>query len=272
MYTKRFYNFYFSFQICVHLVNIKMEEFILELNGKLLELDKEKAKNPMMDLSQRRLPILRDFIETIGDNPMLREIASLKAKLVEVMEEHNVSMSLNSKTMNSLVKMQEKTQDALEEKTNELAKIKQEMQKFQESKIVKNIFSNSALMPSKLRNKKRVNLNQIKTELKVEEKKEPLKDLHMVHDNSKQIAKPTEGEENGKFKEEKYFEEVHEEMGIDFVTSKTFDREYLKSIIRIPKQCPKSKLNQSDCGNSAACNAIDCRCCCQDTQLNTKVD
>ena len=134
-----------------------MEEFILELNGKLLELDKEKAKNPMMDLSQRKLSILRDFIQTFGENPLqiLQENASLKAKnaslkanIVKVTEEHKSEMSLNAKTMNSIVKMHEKTQEALDEKTNELANIKQELQsvnltnqellqKFQESKIVK---------------------------------------------------------------------------------------------------------------------------------------
>ena len=201
-----------------------MEEQILELHEKLQELDKEKSRNPMIDLSQKRTPIIRQFIETFGrenDNQMLSEIASLKAKLVEVMEEHKVSTSLNSKTVNSLVKMQEKTQDALEEKTNELAKIKQELQKFQESKIVKNTFSNSGA-PSKLGKNKRVNKNQIKTEVKVEVKKEPLKDLYMVYDNFKQIAKLTEGEDNGKLKEERYFDEVHEEMGIDFVHSQRY--------------------------------------------------
>ena len=55
---------------------------------------------------------------------MLQEIDSLKAKLVEVTEEHKVSLTLNSKTVNSLVTMHEKTQEALDEKTNELAHIK----------------------------------------------------------------------------------------------------------------------------------------------------
>ena len=177
MYTNRFYNFYSSFQLCVCLANIiEMEEQISELNGKLLELDKEKAKNPMMDLSQRRLPILRDFIETFGDNLMLREIASLKAKLVEVTEEHKVSM-------NSLVKIHEKTQDALDEKTNELANIKQKLQSV-------NVNNQNSGVPSKPGKNKTVNQNQIETdvkieitEVKVELKEEPLKDLHMVHDN-----------------------------------------------------------------------------------------
>ena len=52
----------FDFRLKSVLVNIKMEEQILELYGKLLELDKEKAENPMMDLSQRRAPILSQFI------------------------------------------------------------------------------------------------------------------------------------------------------------------------------------------------------------------
>ena len=80
-----------------------MEEAILELYGNLLELDKEKAENPMMDLSQSRSPILRDFIETFGENyhQMLQENASLKATSVKVTEEHKSEMSLHAKTMNN---------------------------------------------------------------------------------------------------------------------------------------------------------------------------
>ena len=109
------------------MADIEMEKAILKLYE---ELDKEKSENPMMDLSHRRSLKIRKFTKTIGkyDNPMLREIASLKAKLVEVTEEHKSSMTLNAKTVNSLVKMHEKTQEALEVKTNELAKIKQELQ------------------------------------------------------------------------------------------------------------------------------------------------
>ena len=61
-------------------------------------------------------------------NNELGTFLSLKAKLVEVTEEHKISMALNAKTVNSLVKMHEKTQEALDEKTNELAKIKEELQ------------------------------------------------------------------------------------------------------------------------------------------------
>ena len=74
-----------------------------------------------------------------------------------------------------------------------------------------------------------VDQNQLKTEMKVEVKEEPLYDLYTVHDNSKHIAKLSEVGENWQLKEESYFDEVCAEMGIDFVTSKTFDEEYLKT-------------------------------------------
>ena len=47
---------------------------------------------------------------------------------MEITEEYKISMTLNAKTVNSLVKMHEKNPEALEVKTNELAKIKQELQ------------------------------------------------------------------------------------------------------------------------------------------------
>ena len=72
-------------------------------------------------------------------------------------------------------------------------------------------------------------VHQMKYELKDEVKEELLKDLYMVRDNSNQNEKLSEGQENGKLKEERYFDEVNEEMGIDFITSKTFDKEYLKT-------------------------------------------
>ena len=191
---------------------------------------------------------------------MLQEIASLKAKLLEVTEEHKISMALNAKTVNSLVKMHEKTQEALEVKTNELAKIKQELQTVnltnlellqenQELKMNKNNFANSVL-PSKLEKNSSL-VQQMKTDLevKVEVKEEILKDLHMVHDNSNQNEKLTKGEKNEegwKLKEESYFDEVNYEMGIDFVTSKTFDKEHLK----FPKMKEKEKNFAQSCSNS----------------------
>ena len=69
---------------------LKMEKGILKL---CQELDKEKSENPMMDISQTRSLKIRQFIETIGEydeygNQKLQEIVSLKAKVVEITEEH----------------------------------------------------------------------------------------------------------------------------------------------------------------------------------------
>ena len=53
-------------------------------------------------------------------------------------------------------------------------------------------------------------------------KEETLKKLYMVHDNSNQNAKLTKSEKNEegwKLKEERYFDEVHDEMGIDNLRS-----------------------------------------------------
>ena len=82
---------------------------------------------------------------------------------------------------------------------------------------------------------------QMKYELKVEVKEELLKDLYIVHDNSNQNEKLSEGQENGKLKEERYFDEVNEEMGIDFITSKTFDKEYYLKTRKIQEQEKTSK-------------------------------
>ena len=133
---------------------------------------------------------------------------------MEITEEHKKSMSLNAKTVNTFVKIHEKALDQLDDKTNELAHIKQELQRV-------NATHQELLQ--------KIQESKIKTELKLETKEESLKDLHLVHDNSKQIAKQTEGEENLKLKEEVYFDEVYDEMGTDFVTSKTFDDEYMKT-------------------------------------------
>ena len=105
---------------------LKMEEGILKL---CQELDKEKSENPMMDISQTRSLKIRQFVETIGEydeyeNQKLQEIVSLKAKIMEITEEHKIAMSLNAKNMNSIVKMHEKAQEALDDKSNEIINIK----------------------------------------------------------------------------------------------------------------------------------------------------
>ena len=78
---------------------LKMKKGILKL---CQELDKEKSENPMMDISQTKALKIRQFIETIGEydeygNQKLQDIVSLKAKIVEVTEEHKIAMSLNAK-------------------------------------------------------------------------------------------------------------------------------------------------------------------------------
>ena len=84
---------------------LKMEENILKLYK---ELDIEKSGSSRMDFR------------------MVTEIVLLKTKIVEITDEHKIAMSLNAKTMNSIVKMHEK---AFEDKKNELANIKEELQK-----------------------------------------------------------------------------------------------------------------------------------------------
>ena len=83
---------------------LKMEENILKLYK---ELDIEKSGSSRMDFR------------------MVTEIVLLKTKIVEITNEHKIAMSLNEKTMNSIVKMHEK---AFEDKKNELANIKEELQ------------------------------------------------------------------------------------------------------------------------------------------------
>ena len=99
----------------------KMKENILTLYE---ELDKD-----LMDFGQMRSLKIRQFVKKIEQydsvNQQLSvEIASLKAKIVEITNEHEAVMSLNAKKMNSIVKMHEK---AMENKDNELTNIKQKL-------------------------------------------------------------------------------------------------------------------------------------------------
>mgnify|MGYP001210342705 CR=1 FL=1 len=108
---------------------LKMEENILRIYQ---ELDKEKSESSSLDFSLRRSLKIRKFVEKMMEHvtvnhQMMSEIVSLKAKIVEVTEEHKASMLLNAKTMNSIVKMHEKAQEALEHKSYELIDIKQEL-------------------------------------------------------------------------------------------------------------------------------------------------
>ena len=105
-----------------------MEEQILELE--LLKLEKEKAENPTMNLSQRREPVLKRFIAAIRknaelerDNPLLEKIVSLKAKIEELTEKHQKDMKHNvclAQNVQNLIIKQKETQKALDDKTKEL--------------------------------------------------------------------------------------------------------------------------------------------------------
>ena len=105
---------------------LKMKENILKLCE---ELDKEKSVNSMLDFSLRRSIIISQFVEKIAE-------------------------------FDPLVKMYEKAQESLKEKTNELANIKkelhsvsvanqellqkiQELEKNQELEVNKNTFANN---------------------------------------------------------------------------------------------------------------------------------
>ena len=59
------------------------------------------------------------------NHQMSIENTSLKSKMVEITEEHKVALILNSKTMNSIVKMHEKS---LEDKNLELKRVSEELQ------------------------------------------------------------------------------------------------------------------------------------------------
>ena len=110
-------------------------------------------------------------------------------------------------------------------------------------------------MPSKLGgNSIGVHINQIKTEAKLEVKQEPLNDFYMIHDNSNQNAKPTKEGENLELKKESYFDEVYEEMAIDFVTSKTFDKDYLK----LTKNQSSSNSNYQNLCETKKAKCLEC--------------
>ena len=107
-----------------------MEENILEL---YVELDNVKSEKSTMDFSLRRLLKIRKFFEKIAkhhimDHQMLTEIISLKARIVKNTDEHKIAMFQNTKTVNTIVKLH---QEALENKTNEVANIKQELQRLE---------------------------------------------------------------------------------------------------------------------------------------------
>ena len=68
------------------------------------------------------------MIVLVDHHQMLTEIASLKTRIEKITDEHKIAMVQNTKTVNSIVKMHE---EALENKTKEVANIKQELQKLE---------------------------------------------------------------------------------------------------------------------------------------------
>ena len=108
-------------------LKLKMKENILKLYE---ELDKEKSENSTIDFSLRRSLKISQFVENIAkhdsvDYQMICENVLLKTKIAEITDEHKIAMSQNTKTINSIVKMHE---EAMDDKRNELTKIKQELQ------------------------------------------------------------------------------------------------------------------------------------------------
>ena len=86
-------------------------------------------KNLEAKITDINLSFKQEFQRTKHDfdtksKQLSSENNSLKEKVMKITEEHKVAMSLNSKTMNSIVKMHEKV---LEDKTNELNNIKEEL-------------------------------------------------------------------------------------------------------------------------------------------------
>ena len=108
-------------------VEMKMEENILKLYE---ELDKEKSEYPVMKFRLRRSLKISQFVETIKryddvGNQMLSENTKLRARILELTEEYKTILLFNAKNTDSIIKMHEKS---LEDKTNELANTKKELQ------------------------------------------------------------------------------------------------------------------------------------------------
>ena len=156
---------------------LEIEKDILKLYE---ELDKEKSENPMMDCSQRRLQKIRQLVERIKDydNQNLYEIVSLKAKIVEVTEEHKIAMSLNAKNMHSVFKLHEKV---LDDKTNELINTKQELQRV--------LVTNQELLQEIQELKTNKNTSSLESNLKIKpfSYKICCKAFHQVHEVKEHI-------------------------------------------------------------------------------------
>ena len=96
-----------------------------EMNSaaEILEKDLEEKKTELSKLKQELASTRSEF--KITNHQLSSENISLKTKMVEITEEQKVALSLNSKTLNSIVKMHEKS---LEDKNLELKRFKEELQ------------------------------------------------------------------------------------------------------------------------------------------------
>ena len=97
-----------------------------EMNSSTVEILENNLEEKKTELSKLR----QEFESTrsefeITNHQMSIENTSLKAKMVEITEEHKVALSLNSKAMNSIVKMHEKS---LKDKDIELKRVCEELQ------------------------------------------------------------------------------------------------------------------------------------------------
>jgi hypothetical protein len=89
----------------------------------MLENNLEEKKTELSKLKQEFESNRSEF--EITNQQISSENTSLKAKMVEITEEHKVALFLNSKTMKSIVKMHEKS---LEDKDIELKRVSEELQ------------------------------------------------------------------------------------------------------------------------------------------------
>ena len=134
----------------------------------MLEKNLEARTTELTKLKQESQSASQDFDLKI--NLMSSENNSLKEKFIKIAEEHSAAMSLNSKTMSSIVKMHEK---ALDDKNNELNNVKKDLQ------IAKS--TNLALS-------NRVQELELSSNNQVHDKKEKFKPSLKTFDNEETIA------------------------------------------------------------------------------------
>ena len=134
----------------------------------MLEKNLEARTTELTKLKQESQSASQDFDLKI--NLMSSENYSLKEKFIKIAEEHSAAMSLNSKTMSSIVKLHEK---ALDDTNNELNNVKVDLQ------IAKS--TNVALS-------NRVQELELSSNNQVHDKKEKFKTSLKTFDNEETLA------------------------------------------------------------------------------------